>query len=386
MLKLLRRGALAEVVREPETAIAPPAPDVLQAPEVPQEQPEQTALLQRWMSLASMQQRVIESLVSEIVGTSAFVETEAEALSGRFQRLAFSAEQQTARVESLTNLAKGIEVEGEQVPIETIAGLLEGTLSDVVAKILMLSKDSMAMVYALDGLSKNVVQVEKCMVHLNRINKTTNMLALNARIEAERAGTAGMAFRVVAGEVQELSKATESLSREMQTEIGTVTNGIVEGQATLQRVATIDMSENIMAKDRLEVLMSALINRSDNLSSIVSDAVREAALISADVDGMVTGIQFQDRTRQRLEHVVDTLQVLGQALEEIKGRTAAVVPDLSGEPGSDVEWVKGLLDNIKMSELRARFVAQVLDGKQLSEIADASAHDVPSVSGSVELF
>ena len=379
-------------MREPETANAPPSPEVLQAPEAPeapealQEQPGQAELLQRWMSLASMQQRVIESLIAEIAGTSAFVETEAEALSGRFQRLAFSAEQQTARVESLTNLAKGIEVEGEQVPIERIAGLLEGTLSDVVAKILMLSKDSMAMVYALDGLSKNVVQVDKCMVYLNRINKTTNMLALNARIEAERAGSAGMAFRVVAGEVQELSKATESLSREMQTEIRTVTTGIVEGQSTLQRVATIDMSENIMAKDRLEVLMSALINRSDNLSAIVADAVREAAQISADVDGMVTGIQFQDRTRQRLEHVVDTLQVLGQALEETKARTRAVVPELSGEPGSDVEWVKGLLDNIKMSELRARFVAQVLDGKQLSEIADASAHDAPSVSGSVELF
>jgi methyl-accepting chemotaxis protein len=386
MLKLLRSVALAEVEREPETAIVPPALEVLQAPEVPQEQPGQTELLQRWMSLASMQQRVIESLVSEITGTSAFVETEAEALSGRFQRLAFSAEQQTARVESLTNLAKGIEVEGEQVPIERIAGLLEGTLSDVVAKILMLSKDSMAMVYALDGLSKNVVQVDKCMVQLNRINKTTNMLALNARIEAERAGTAGMAFRVVAGEVQELSKATESLSREMQAEIKTVTTGIVEGQATLQRVATIDMSDNIMAKDRLEVLMSALINRSDNLSSIVADAVREAAQISSDVDGMVTGIQFQDRTRQRLEHVVDTLQVLGQALEEIKGRTMAVVPELSGEPGSDVEWVKGLLDNIKMSELRARFVAQVLDGKQLSESQDASAADAPAESGSVELF
>lgn len=377
MLKVLRRDAAAEVVREPDTAFAPQAS---------RESAEQQELLQRWMSLAGMQQRVIEALVSEIVGTSAFVETEAEALSGRFQRLAYSAEQQTARVQSMSNLAKGIEVDGEQVPIETIASLLEGTLSDVVTKILMLSKDSMAMVYALDGLSANVVQVDKCMVQLNRINKTTNMLALNARIEAERAGSAGMAFRVVAGEVQELSKATENLSREMQAEIKTVTTGIKDGQQTLQRVATIDMSENIMAKDRLEVLLSALINRSDNLSSIVAEAAGEAAQISSDVDGMVTGIQFQDRTRQRLEHVVDTLHVIGQAVEDIKDRTRAVVPELSSDPGADVEWVKGLLDKFTMSELRARFVAQLLDGKQPGEIQDVPAADVPSVSGSIELF
>lgn len=374
---MLRGGPVAEAEHGPDIAAVPRASEAAS---------EQTELLQRWMALAGMQQRVIDALVAEISSTSAFVETEAEALSGRFQRLAHSAEQQTARVGSMSALAKEIEVNGEPVPIERIAGLLEGTLSDVVTKILMLSKDSMSMVYALDGLNANVIQVDKCMAQLGRINKTTNMLALNARIEAERAGTAGMAFRVVAGEVQELSKATEALAREMQAEIKSVTAGIADGQTTLKRVATVDMSENIMAKDRLEVLLLALVNRSDNLSAIVGDAVREAAQISSDVDGMVTGIQFQDRTRQRLEHVVDTLHVIGQALEDIRGRTKAVVPELSGEPGSDAEWVKGLLEKFTMSELRARFVAQLLDGKQLGEISDAPAHDVPSVSGSIELF
>ena len=333
-----------------------------------------------------MQQRVIDALVAEISSTSAFVETEAEALSGRFQRLASSAEQQTARVGSMSKLAKGIEVDGEQVPIESIANLLDGTLGDVVAKILMLSKDSMSMVYALDGLNANVVQVDKCMVQLNRINKTTNMLALNARIEAERAGAAGMAFRVVAGEVQELSKATEALSREMKEEIKSVTEGIADGQTTLKRVATVDMSDNIMAKDRLEVLLAALVNRSDNLSAIVADASREAAQISSDVDGMVTGIQFQDRTRQRLEHVVDTLHVIGQALDDLKDRTKSVVPEPSSDSAADVEWVKGFLDKFTLSDLRARFVAQLLDGKQPAEVTEAASVQGPSDSGAIELF
>ncbi len=372
---------MAETVPKPDAVSAP------HAPQVPGTNSEHTELLQRWISLAGMQQRVINTLVAEIASTSAFVETEADALSGRFQRLASSAEQQTARVQSMSALADGIEIDGEQVSIESIASLLEGTLSDVVTKILMLSKDSMAMVYALDGLNANVVQVDKCMVQLNRINKTTNMLALNARIEAERAGAAGMAFRVVAGEVQELSKSTESLSREMQTEIKSVTAGIADGQTTLKRVATVDMSENILAKDRLEVLLSALVNRSDNLSAIVADASREAAQISADVDGMVTGIQFQDRTRQRLEHVIDTLHVIGRALEDTKSRTQAVLPELSGDTAPDMEWVKSLLDKFTLSELRARFVAQLLDGQQPAETSgDAAAAIGPAESGSVELF
>jgi len=339
------------------------------------------------MSLADMQQRVIHALMAEISSTSTFVETEAEALSGRFQRLVLSADQQTARVESLTNLAIGIVVDGEVVPIDRIAGLLENTLSDVVEKILLLSKDSMSMVYALDELNANVARVDKCMEQLGGVNRTTNMLALNARIEAERAGTAGAAFRVVAQEVRELSKVTQELAVSMQAELATVTDGIASGHATLQRVATIDMSENIMAKDKLEVLLSALVRRTDSLTSIVSDAVREAELMSADVGGMVTGIQFQDRMRQRLEHVVDTLQVINQAIDELKHSSIAAVPALATDAPPDLEWVKGLLERFTMSEMRARFVAQLLDGKRPDELPDHGPDaSGPSESGSVELF
>ena len=340
------------------------------------------------MSLADMQQRVIQALVSEISSTSGFVEAEAEALSGRFQRLVLSADQQTARVESLTSLAIGIEVDGEIVPIDKIAALLESTLSDVVEKILLLSKDSMSMVYALDELNANIGRVDKCMEQLGGINRTTNMLALNARIEAERAGSAGAAFRVVAQEVRELSKVTQDVSVSMQVELKTVTEGIANGHTTLQRVATIDMSDNMLAKDKLETLLAALVRRSESLTRIVSDAVREAEIISADVGGMVTGIQFQDRTRQRLEHVVDTLQVIDQAIEELKDSSVAVVPALAAAGATaDLEWVKKLLERFTMSEMRSRFVAQLLEGRPAGELPDdKSETSGPSESGSVELF
>jgi len=380
MLGLKRRSAGALRADVVSTASPPLQPqDDVSAP--------QTELLQRWMSLADMQQRVIQALMAEISSTSGFVETEAEALSGRFQRLALSADQQTSRVESLTSLAIGIEVDGEVVPIDRIAGLLENTLSDVVEKILLLSKDSMSMVYALDELNTNVGRVHACMEQLGGINRTTNMLALNARIEAERAGSAGAAFRVVAQEVRELSKVTQQVSISMQAELKTVTEGIAAGHNTLQRVATIDMSGNMLAKDKLEVLLSALVRRTDSLTSIVSDAVREAEVISADVGGMVTGIQFQDRMRQRLEHVVDTLRVINQAIDELKHSSIAAVPALAVDAAPDLEWVKGLLERFTMSEMRARFVAQLLDGKNTDDLpgheSDAGG---PSESGSVELF
>ncbi|WP_423868267.1 methyl-accepting chemotaxis protein [Bradyrhizobium sp.] len=336
------------------------------------------------MSLAEMQQRVIRTLIAEIQDTSGFVEKQADDLSGRFQRLALSAQQQTGRVESLTSLATSIEVENQPVPIEEIARLLKDTLGDVIVKILMLSKDSMAMVYAMSEVSANIVNVEKCMASLQQVTSTTNMLALNARIEAERAGAAGVTFRVVADEVRELSKATQALSVTMKSELKAMTDGVATGRATLQRVATIDLTNNILAKDRLETLLGALLQRGNVVEDIVAEAVSEAGLISADVDGMITGLQFQDRARQRLEHVVDALSVISEALEENKRNTASVAPELLELAPADLGWVTGLLDRFTMSEMRARFAAELLTGAPGAEPhRDAGPGDT---NGSIELF
>jgi methyl-accepting chemotaxis protein len=368
---------------EPELK-APPLQPLVEAESAPAA--DHSELLRNWMALAEMQQRIIGVLVGEITQTSGFVEVEADALSGRFQTLAVSAQQQTARVQSLTNLAETVQFEDQSYAVKDIGLLLEQTLSDVVGKILLLSRDSMTMVYALDELCANVERVDACMKGLDKINRTTNMLALNARIEAERAGAAGNAFRVVASEVRELSRSTDELAGTMNAELKLVRKGLDEGRETLKRVATIDMSDNIMAKDKLDSLICALGKRSHELAKTVDNAVSEAETISAAVDGMVTGIQFQDRTKQRLEHVVDTLQVVGEAVRELESTTRASAPHLPRSELADLDWVKRLMDRYTMSEVRERFVAQVIDGNTAHLHDEAPAAAEAAEVGSIELF
>lgn len=370
-----RAGQPILTVVSPEASVPAPPPETPHAD-----------LLRRWMSLAETQQKVIQALASEITRTSRYVETEGDALSERFQRLAVSAQQQTARVDSLTALAMGVEIDGESVPIDRVAAMLEAALADVVVKILMLSKDSMSMVYAMDTLSANVESVEKCNGRIDGINTTMNMLALNARIEAERAGAAGAAFRVVANEVRELSKSTQMLATTMNTELKTISDGLTSSHATLRRIATIDMTDNILVKERLEQLLKAMVERNGSLERIVADAVKESSVIAGDVEGMITGIQFQDRTKQRLEHVVDTLNVIGEAVEDLRSSTAHALPDIAASAAPDAEWVRTLLARYTMSEMRERFVAQILDGKSMEPANDTGLDDAPSSSGSMELF
>jgi methyl-accepting chemotaxis protein len=339
----------------------------------------------RWLSLAAVQQRVIEALRAEIGLASKYVEDHAIALSERFQTLAGNAMAQTQRADSLTAIANTVEIDGKAITIREIADLLDTALGEVVATILESVHHSMSTVYSLDDVEKNLVVVEQCVGDIDKVTRQTNFLALNAAIEAERAGTAGAAFRVIAGEVRDLSKSTKALADNIRSQIGSVVTGVRRGHAMLKDVATVDMSKNISAKDRLNELINAMHQRDGKVGAIIEETARAAGDISSNIVSIVTGMQFQDRTKQRLEHVVDALHVLGDGLVELRRETGAERSDAAVDTASQVEWLKTLLARCTLGEVRERFVASLLEG-QAPSVSEESAEAGLEQTGEAELF
>lgn len=338
-----------------------------------------------WMALATLQQRVLSDMGNEIGLTSTYVEGHAVDLSERFQSLASSAFDQTDRVKVLTRIATGLSVGGQTVTINDIAKLLGDSLDDVVAKIVQLSHHSMTMVYAFDDLARNVSSADQCVAHIAKINKQTRLLALNAAIEAARAGEAGRGFRVVADEVKSLSAETSSLSERISAEMSMVSTGIRESNDKLKTVASVDMSGNIATKDRLTSLIEALQRRDDQVGTIVASAAAAAEEISGQIGSMITGIQFQDRTKQRLQHVIDTLSFMAEAMADLRTRTSDRVPDLNANDVPNLDSLKDLLKRFTLSEVRDRFIASVIDGKPRPPIEDETAKGA-AATGDIELF
>jgi methyl-accepting chemotaxis protein len=254
----------------------------------------------------------------------------------------------------------------------------------VVAKILLLAQHAMSMVYSLDDVEKNIGAVERCIGDIDRINRQTNLLALNAAIEAEHAGAAGVAFRVVAAEVRDLSKSTRSLAEGMRSQISAVAQGVRTGHALLKDVAAVDMSSNITAKDRLVSLISAMHRRDERVSAVIDETARAAAGISGGIGAIVTGLQFQDRAKQRLEHVMDTLHLVGDALLELHRETSVAAPDAVPDAEANAAWLKSVLARYTLGEMRERFVARLLDTERSEgEPPETEAADN---GGDVEFF
>jgi methyl-accepting chemotaxis protein len=336
-------------------------------------------VLQRWLNLSELERRAFSAVSHELSLTSDLIETSTASIAQGFTQLATLAEAQSSDIDTVIAGARSIKINGEDLTLEQITGFVRTTLNDVVAAILTLSKHAMTMVYALDDVLAGVVKSEGAVAKIEAINKQTRYLALNALIEATNAGEHGRGFAVVAGEVRTLSQSTDSIASSIRREIGGVAQGVRHSHTILKEIATLDMTRHFDAQERLTEIMAALTQQNTDFSnSLQANADRSRELANL-VSGLVTDLQFQDRTAQCLAHVRHTLDVLGDSVTELQAETLGTGLAVGG--GVDQVSLDRILARHTLAELRNRFA--VLANPAPPGTAPVT---VSLEGGSIELF
>lgn len=346
-----------------------------------------TDLLATWMGFADVQRRTIEAIQGELSRTSDTVEDATLDLSQRFRELAEKALEQSSRVEEIVAMAGSVAIDGERVPLDEVVNHMQEMIAEMISNIVQLSMRAMSMVYLLDDVQKDVGELEKSIGDIDAINRQTNFLALNATIEASRAGEAGKTFAVVAQEVRHLSRTTSELAERMRTKVGAVVEGVRHGHDILREIANTDMSPQMLAKERVDKTMESLVNQTGHFQSVLETAAQSSGDMSHTIGHMVTRMQFQDLTKQRLEAINDSLTVVTAGLEDLEARTRAEMPP--GDIPMPQDWLNGLLDRFKLSEMRERFVRKLLmegTALDLHGVLDVDAGQDDSSGGDIELF
>ncbi|KAF7597950.1 chemotaxis protein [Candidatus Dactylopiibacterium carminicum] len=159
----------------------------------------------------------------------------------------------------------------------------------------------------------------------------TNLLALNAAIEAARAGEAGRGFAVVADEVRKLSIQTEQAVTQIREGILKVANSVEEQFS--ERVARDVQKEEVGALEDFSAQLTEIGARYSQLVMREGETVERLrgtseALTRSFMDVMAD-IQFQDVTRQQVEHVLGALDRLGEHFSQLERLLASgdVNPD-----------------------------------------------------------
>nr|WP_312380651.1 methyl-accepting chemotaxis protein [Pseudomonas oryzihabitans] len=127
----------------------------------------------------------------------------------------------------------------------------------------------------------------------------TNLLALNAAIEAARAGEHGRGFAVVADEVRTLSQRTQASTREINETIGTLQ------QMTRQAVQRMDSSMAIAERSVADV---------ERASSALEEIAQSAGVISEMSLQIATAAEEQTSVTEEITRNVITIKGLGDTL------------------------------------------------------------------------
>jgi len=235
-------------------------------------------------------------------------------LSQAFHGLDGDSQKQTRLMEQVigaltAGLGREEELETEDATGLTIGSLVDSTLElmrHFVSMCVTSSKHNMDSVSLIDEMTAKMDHIFSLLANVRGIAEQTNLLALNAAIEAARAGEAGRGFAVVADEVRNLSHNSNQFNDLIREQVEEARDSIERARVSVGAAASLDVSVLLKSKRRVDLMMSRLQLFERFLHDRLNEATELSVAIGRRTGDAVRSLQFEDIVRQISKHSAQT--------------------------------------------------------------------------------
>ncbi|MBM6442914.1 methyl-accepting chemotaxis protein [Pseudomonas sp. MIL9] len=237
----------------------------------------------------------------------------------QIEQVATAMNQMSATALEVARSAAAAVSSAHSVNDETISG--RGLVESQQGSIAALASEIDQSVRVINQLASDSQSISRVLEVIKSIAEQTNLLALNAAIEAARAGEQGRGFAVVADEVRTLAKRTQQSTEEIEQMITRLHNGVgaaVKAMGVSHEMANGTVGQSEKVQQALENILGAVGMIVDQNQQIAA-AVEQQTAVAHDIDQNIVEInRAGERTAEGAHQTEDASRVLSAQVVELK--------------------------------------------------------------------
>ncbi|MDH1011180.1 methyl-accepting chemotaxis protein [Pseudomonas nicosulfuronedens] len=235
-------------------------------------------------------------------------------------QVATAMNQMAATVHDVARNAEEAASSAEQADGKVASG--QDVVRQTLGRIEQLAAAVRAATESIEQLGRESQSIGSVLVVIKNVAEQTNLLALNAAIEAARAGEQGRGFAVVADEVRALARRTQQSTAEIETLIAALQNGATTSVQRMQRShALVEMTvgDAVQTEAALGTIASA-VAVIHQMNQQIAAASEQQSAVAEEISRSVSSIRgIADESAQAMESTASSSVELAQLSRELQG-------------------------------------------------------------------
>ena len=196
------------------------------------------------------------------------------------------------------------------------------TLDKFIESTIEMSASSMELLSKVNEIHDEMPEIAKALKDIDDIADQTNLLALNAAIEAARAGEAGRGFAVVADEVRSLSNRSSGFSVAIQARLRKIQDQVSNLTQSMEQLAAHDVTYIMESKKTMNSALEHIVNKAENDAEITIELEQLAKSLESAIYDATRALQFDDINGQNIDYTIEVLNFMGEQLSSVDNKSS----------------------------------------------------------------